>query len=114
MSSCIFCRIAAGEIPAQKVDETPEVLAFRDLHPQAPTHILLTPKQHVAASAAELGPAHGALLGELFGLAARIAEREGLARGWRLVTNVGRDGGQTVEHIHVHLLGGRALTWPPG
>ncbi len=114
MSNCIFCRIAAGEIPAQKVDETEQVLAFRDLHPQAPIHVLLIPKEHVAASAAGLGPEHGALLGDLFALAARIAEREGLDQGWRLVTNVGRHGGQTVDHIHVHLLGGRPMTWPPG
>jgi histidine triad (HIT) family protein len=96
MTECIFCRIAAGEIPSQRVDETPEVLAFRDLNPQAPSHVLLIPKRHVASSAA------------------RIAEREGLDRGWRLVTNVGAHGGQTVHHLHLHLLGGRPFQWPPG
>ena len=114
MTECIFCRIAGGEIPAQRVDETAHVLAFRDLQPQAPTHVLLIPREHVAGSAAELGAPHAGLLGELFGLAARIAEREGLERGWRLVTNVGPDGGQSVAHLHFHLLGGRAMTWPPG
>jgi histidine triad (HIT) family protein len=111
---CLFCRIVAGSIPSHKVDESAGVLAFRDVNPQAPSHVLLIPKQHVAASAAELGPAHGALLGELFELAARIAERERLDRGWRLVTNVGEHAGQTVHHLHVHLLGGRPMSWPPG
>lgn len=114
MSDCLFCRIAAGGIPAERVDESEHALAFRDIHPQAPTHVLLIPKRHVAASAAELGPDHAALLGDLFALAARIAEREGLEKGWRLVTNVGEHGGQTVHHLHFHLLGGRALGWPPG
>ena len=114
MTDCLFCRIAAGEIPCTRVDETDRVLAFRDIQPQAPTHVLLIPKQHAAVSAADLGPAHAELLGEMFGLAARIAEREGLTDGWRLVTNVGPDAGQTVHHLHVHLLGGRAMGWPPG
>ncbi|HYM81751.1 MAG TPA: histidine triad nucleotide-binding protein [Candidatus Limnocylindria bacterium] len=114
MDDCLFCKIALGRIPSDKVDETEHVLAFRDVDPRAPTHVLLIPKQHVAASAAELGAEHGALLGDLFGLAARIAEREGLARGWRLVTNVGEHAGQSVHHLHVHLLGGRPMAWPPG
>jgi len=114
MSECVFCRIVAGAIPAQKVDESPRVLAFRDLKPAAPTHVLLIPKQHLVASAADLEPAHGELLGELFALAARIAQREGLENGWRLVTNVGRDAGQSVFHLHVHLIGGRPMGWPPG
>jgi histidine triad (HIT) family protein len=114
MNDCIFCRIVEGTIPSQKVDETAGVLAFRDTKPAAPTHVLLIPKQHVVASAADLGPAHGTLLGELFALASRIAKREGLENGWRLVTNVGHDAGQSVLHLHVHLLGGRALGWPPG
>src|SRR5258705_12383773 len=111
---CIFCRIARGDVPSQRVDETALVFAFRDAAPQAPTHVLLIPRQHVAASAAELGPEHAELLGELFGLAARIAASEGLSRGWRLVSNVGADAGQTVPHLHLHLLGGRAMQWPPG
>ena len=114
MSDCIFCRIASGEIPSQRVDETPRALAFRDLSPQAPTHVLLIPREHVASSAAEVGVHHSELLGELFDLAARVARSEGLERGWRLVTNVGPDGGQSVGHLHFHLLGGRAMQWPPG
>ena len=86
----------------------------KDIQPQAPTHVLLIPKQHVAASAAEIGLEHGALLGELFAMAARIAQREGLAKGWRLVTNVGPEAGQSVHHLHLHLLGGRPMHWPPG
>lgn len=114
MSACIFCRIAAGELPTSKVDETDQVLAFRDMSPQAPTHVLLIPKQHLADSAEALGPEHGAMLGELFTLASRIARAEGLEGGWRLVTNVGPGAGQSVFHLHFHLLGGRTMTWPPG
>jgi histidine triad (HIT) family protein len=111
---CIFCKIAAGEIPAQRVAETDGVLAFRDNNPQAPTHVLIIPKQHVVESAAGLGAEHGKLLGEIFALASKVAHDEGLAKGWRLVTNVGQDAGQTVLHLHVHLLGGRPMGWPPG
>ena len=93
--------------------ETDQVLAFRDIDPRAPTHVLLIPKQHVA-SAADLEAKHGALLAELFTLAARIAREEGLGGGWRLVTNVGPDAGQSVHHLHLHLLGGRSMSWPPG
>lgn len=114
MSDCLFCRIARGEIPSTRVAETAHVLAFRDIQPAAPTHVLLVPKEHVASSAAELRASHAPLLGELFELAARIAADEGLADGWRLVTNVGKHGGQSVAHLHVHLLGGRAMQWPPG
>jgi histidine triad (HIT) family protein len=114
MNDCLFCRIASGDIPADRVAETEHVLAFRDIQPQAPTHVLLIPKVHVADSAAAIGPGHAALLAEMFELAAGIAADEGLARGWRLVTNVGADGGQSVRHLHLHLLGGRALGWPPG
>lgn len=111
---CLFCKIAAGQIPCNKVDETENVLAFRDIDPKAPTHVLLIPKTHVAASAADIGPDQGALMGELFELAGRIARAEGLDDGWRLVTNVGAQAGQTVFHLHVHLLGGRPMQWPPG
>jgi histidine triad (HIT) family protein len=114
MQDCIFCRIARGEIPSQKVDETAHVVAFRDIQPQAPTHVLLISREHIAPSAAELTTEHGAVLGELFELAARVAKREGLEGGWRLVTNVGPDAGQTVPHLHFHLLGGRFMKWPPG
>jgi len=114
MTDCIFCRIARGEIPSTKVAENAHALAFRDLNPQAPTHVLLIPKQHVADSAAQLGPAHAPVLAALFELAAQVAKSEKLDRGWRLVTNVGAHGGQTVPHLHLHLLGGRAMQWPPG
>jgi histidine triad (HIT) family protein len=114
VSECIFCQIAAGKIPAKKVGETTHVLAFRDNNPQAPTHVLLIPKEHVADSAADLGPQHATMLNELFALAQQIARDERLELGWRLVTNVGPEAGQSVFHLHVHLLGGRALRWPPG
>ncbi len=114
MTDCLFCRIAGGELGAEKVDESEQVLAFRDIRPVAPIHVLLIPKRHVAESVAELGAAHGELLGELFALAANVAKREGLDSGWRLVTNVGPDAGQSVHHLHIHLLGGRKLGWPPG
>lgn len=114
MSDCIFCKIASGTIPAAKVAESEHALAFRDLNPQAPVHVLLIPKRHVADSAADLDAGHAALLADLFALAARVARDEKLDAGWRLVTNVGGDAGQTVFHLHVHLLGGRAMGWPPG
>ncbi len=114
MTDCIFCRIASGEIPSQRVDETDRVVCFRDIQPQAPTHVLLIPREHVASSAAELDTRHAGLLGEIFELAARVARAERLEQGWRLVTNVGAGAGQTVPHLHFHLLGGRALRWPPG
>lgn len=110
---CLFCRITAGEIPATKLHEDAEVVAIRDINPQAPTHVLVLPVTHIA-SAADLTAADGPLLGRLFSVAAEIARAEGLDGGWRLVTNVGRDGGQSVDHLHLHLLGGRPMTWPPG
>jgi len=114
MPDCLFCKIARGEIPSQKVDETENVLAFRDIDPQAPTHVLLIPKEHIVGSAADLGPEHAALLGELFTLAGKIARAEGLEHGWRLLTNVGDHAGQSVAHLHLHLIGGRQMRWPPG
>jgi histidine triad (HIT) family protein len=114
MSDCIFCKIAAGTIPSTKVEESANVYAFRDIQPQAPTHVLLIPKKHLVASAADIGSEHGAVLAEVFALAARIARSERLQGGWRLVTNVGPDAGQSVLHLHFHLLGGRAMQWPPG
>ena len=110
---CLFCRIAAGQIPATKLHEDADVLAIRDINPQAPTHVLVIPVVHIA-SAADLTDADGPLLGRLFSIAAEIARSEGLDGGWRLVTNVGRDGGQSVDHLHLHVLGGRPMTWPPG
>ena len=111
---CLFCRIAAGTIPSDTLHEDDLVVAFRDIAPRAPTHILLIPRRHIA-SAAELTEADGPLLGRLFGVAAQLARTGGIAdSGYRLVSNVGRWGGQTVDHLHVHLMGGRAFDWPPG
>ncbi|HEX8351527.1 MAG TPA: histidine triad nucleotide-binding protein [Pyrinomonadaceae bacterium] len=112
--TCIFCKIVAGEIPAAKVYEDERALAFRDINPQAPTHALVIPRAHVAS----LNDASGsdeALLGHLLVVAARVAREAGHAdSGFRTVINTGADAGQTVFHIHVHVLGGRALKWPPG
>jgi histidine triad (HIT) family protein len=113
-SSCLFCRIAAREIPADIVRESERVVAFRDVNPQAPTHILLIPKEHVT-SVAELGENHAGVLSDIMQAAAQLARADGIAdSGWRLVTNVGADAGQTVFHLHFHLLGGRSMGWPPG
>jgi histidine triad (HIT) family protein len=111
---CPFCRIAADEIPSRRVYEDELVIAFHDVAPRAPTHILIVPRRHIA-SALELGDADGPLLGRLFRAAAEVARGQGLAEeGYRLVSNVGPWGGQTVEHLHLHLLGGRRFEWPPG
>ena len=110
---CLFCKIVAGSIPAKRLYETPEVLAFPDLHPQAPVHVLVIPKRHLASHAHAL-PEDAALLGTLLTEAGTIARAQGLDGGYRLVVNTGPDGGQTVDHLHVHLLGGRAMGWPPG
>lgn len=114
MEGCLFCAIAEGSIPSERVAETERVLAFRDINPAAPTHVLLIPKEHVADSAADVHAQHGEMLAELFEVAASIARTEALEEGWRLVTNVGAGAGQTVFHLHVHLLGGRPFGWPPG
>ena len=111
--SCLFCKIVAGEIPSKKVFEDDLTYAFRDINPQAPTHILIVPRKHIA-SLAETEAADRDLLGYLHLVAARIADGQGLSKGFRTVINTGPDGGQTVDHLHVHLLGGRAMTWPPG
>jgi histidine triad (HIT) family protein len=114
MDDCLFCKIVAGEIPSDAVFVSERSYAFRDLNPHAPTHVLVVPKEHVA-HAGELTAAHGALLGDLFETAAAVAGIEGLAEpGYRLVLNVGDDAGNTVPHLHLHLLGGRKLGWPPG
>lgn len=112
-SDCLFCRMASGEIPVDRLHEDDLVFAIRDINPQAPTHVLVIPVAHVA-SAAELSAADGPLPGRLFEVAAAIARDEGLDGGFRLVTNIGPDGGQSVGHLHVHLLGGRRMAWPPG
>jgi diadenosine tetraphosphate (Ap4A) HIT family hydrolase len=112
--SCLFCRIIAGDIPARKVHEDDLVVAIDDINPVAPVHQLLMPRQHVS-SAAELGEADAPMLGRLFAVAARLAAEAGLPeRGYRLVSNVGADAGQSVPHLHVHLVGGRRFAWPPG
>jgi histidine triad (HIT) family protein len=110
---CLFCKIIAGEIPSQKVFEDDLTYAFRDINSQAPTHVLIVPRKHIA-SLAESGAEDQELLGYLHLVAARIAVSEELANGFRTVINTGNDGGQTVEHLHVHLLGGRPMGWPPG
>jgi histidine triad (HIT) family protein len=113
-SSCVFCRIAAREIPADIVRESDRIVAFRDTNPQAPTHILIIPKEHIA-SIAEVEDRHGDLMADVAQAATQLAEAEGIAdSGWRLVTNVGAEAGQTVYHLHLHLLGGRRMGWPPG
>jgi histidine triad (HIT) family protein len=112
-ADCLFCRMAAGQIQVARLHQDDLVFAIRDIHPQAPTHVLIVPKEHIA-SAADLNEDSGPLLGRLFAVAADIARREGLDGGWRLVTNVGPDAGQSVAHLHQHLLGGRAMAWPPG
>ncbi len=113
MSDCLFCAIVAGEIPATVVHETDDVVAFRDISPQAPTHVVVVPRTHYA-DVAELSAADPALAGRLLATGAAVADAEGLSDGYRFVLNTGRDGGQTVFHVHLHVLGGRALTWPPG
>jgi histidine triad (HIT) family protein len=114
MSDCLFCAIAAGDIPATIVHSDDDVVAFRDIDPQAPTHILVIPRVHYA-NARELGESDAALAGRLMAVAGELAESEGVAAdGYRIVTNTGAGAGQSVDHVHFHLLGGRPLTWPPG
>ncbi|HEY2743316.1 MAG TPA: histidine triad nucleotide-binding protein [Polyangia bacterium] len=113
MSDCIFCKIVDGTIPAKIVTQDDRAVAFRDSNPQAPTHVLVIPKKHIA-SLNELDDADAALVGHLHVVAKKIALDEGLADGWRTVFNTGKHAGQTVFHIHLHVLGGRALGWPPG
>jgi histidine triad (HIT) family protein len=113
VTDCPFCGIVAGTIPADVLHDTEDVLAFRDLNPQAPTHLLIVPKEHLE-SLEELTDDHGDLLTHLVAAANHLAKTEGLGQGWRLVANVGPQGGQTVFHLHLHLLGGRPMTWPPG
>jgi histidine triad (HIT) family protein len=109
---CIFCRIARGEIPAQMLANNKDIVAFRDSNPQAPVHILIVPKKHIASLD---DTADSYLLGQMVSLAAAIARQEKIAKsGYRTVINTGKDGGQSVDHLHLHLLGGRHMTWPPG
>lgn len=114
MPDCLFCRLAAGEIPASIVYEDAQLVAFKDITPQAPTHVLIIPRRHIA-TLNDLGAGDEALVGEMTRRAAAIAKEQGLAeRGYRVVFNCNADAGQTVFHIHMHLLGGRRLGWPPG
>jgi histidine triad (HIT) family protein len=110
---CIFCKIVADEIPSKKVMEDEHILAFHDVAPQAPTHILLIPKKHIA-SLAQAGSSDHAVLGHLLVKAGEIAREQGLSRGYRVVISTGPEGGQTVDHLHLHVLGGRQMHWPPG
>ncbi len=113
MADCLFCKIAAGEIPSTKVYEDEFVYAFLDIEPQAPFHAIIIPKEHIG-SAAEINEKNSGLIAKVFEAAAKIAENEKLDNGFRIVNNCGTDGGQTVGHIHFHLLARRNLAWPPG
>ena len=114
MADCFFCRLAAGEIPASIVYEDAQLVAFKDITPQAPTHVLVIPRRHIA-TLNDLGPEDEALVGAMTRRAVAIAKEQGLAeRGYRVLFNCNADAGQTVFHIHMHLLGGRRLGWPPG
>lgn len=112
--TCLFCKIIAGEIPSDTVFEDDTIVAFNDINPVAPVHQLLVPRRHVQ-SAAELSEADAPMLGRLFAAAAELAREAGLPeKGYRLVTNIGPEAGQSVPHLHVHLIGGRRMAWPPG
>jgi histidine triad (HIT) family protein len=113
VTDCLFCRIANKELDSDIVIESDNLVAFRDINPAAPTHVLVIPKEHVS-SATELGGAHSEVLVEMFQTMAKIASDEGLEGGFRIVTNVGPDAGQSVPHLHFHLIGGRNMAWPPG
>ena len=114
MQDCLFCRVVAGEMDTELVHSSDNVVAFKDINPQAPVHLLIIPKEHIE-SAKRLNEDHADLTAEIFETAAHLAEANEVDRtGWRLVTNVGPDAGQSVHHLHFHLLGGRKLGWPPG
>jgi histidine triad (HIT) family protein len=115
MADCLFCKVVAGEIPARIVKRTADVVAFQDTDPKAPVHVLVVPTRHVPAVRNAGGPEGEALLGRLLAFSAEVAGELGLdGRGYRIVTNTGPDAGQSVEHLHLHVLGGRKLGWPPG
>ncbi|WDM02821.1 histidine triad nucleotide-binding protein [Alicyclobacillus cycloheptanicus] len=114
MEDCLFCKIVKGELPSEKVLETDDVLAFQDIRPTAPVHVLLIPKKHIP-SAHHIQPEDAELIGRIHLAAQQVAEKVGVAKdGYRLVTNIGFHGQQTVHHLHYHLVGGRQLQWPPG
>ena len=110
---CLFCKIVSKDVPAQVVLDHDDVLAFRDVNPQAPTHVLVIPKQHLASLEA-VTDGHRDLLASLVSAANEVAREDGVGGAWRLVTNIGRGAGQSVDHLHLHVLGGRGFTWPPG
>ena len=110
---CVFCKIVSGEIPSKKAYEDDKVLAFFDLEPQAPVHILIIPKEHIE-SVDRVNSQNSQIIGYIFEIAAKLAKEFGLSKGYRIVSNCGEDGGQTVGHLHFHLLGGRFMQWPPG
>lgn len=110
---CLFCKIIGGEIPSNKVYEDDTVFAFKDIDPQAPVHILIVPKEHIA-SAKDINETNSAVVAHIFEVAAKIAKEEGLDDGYRIVNNCGDSAGQTVKHLHFHLMGGREFTWPAG
>jgi histidine triad (HIT) family protein len=113
--NCLFCKIGAGEIPSDRVYEDDQVVVFRDITPRAPTHVLAIPRRHVPSiHALTDAPADTGLLAGLFAAMRTVADKAGLENGYRIVTNVGPAGGQSVPHLHFHLLGGRSMTWPPG
>ena len=112
-ADCLFCKVAAGEVHADVVHQTATTVAFRDIAPQAPTHVLVIPRHH-HRNAVALGAAEPDVLIDLFAAAGRVAEQEGLDNGYRLVLNTGPDANQTVDHAHLHVIGGRSMGWPPG
>jgi histidine triad (HIT) family protein len=115
MADCLFCKIVNGEIPARIVKRSGDALAFRDIDARAPVHVLVIPTRHLAAARDAKGAEGEKLLGRLLAFAAEVAKDEGLdADGYRIVTNTGKNAGQSVDHLHFHLLGGRKLSWPPG
>jgi histidine triad (HIT) family protein len=113
MSDCLFCKIVAGDIPSNKVHEDEDLIAFRDINPQAPVHLLVVPKRHIAGLD-DAGDEHAALLGRILTTMKRLAADQGIEGAYRVVNNCGERAGQSVFHIHFHLLGGRAMGWPPG
>ena len=113
MADCLFCKIIAGEIPSKKVYEDETCYAFYDIDPQAPVHFLVVPKQHISGPSA-VNEANCAVIGHIYAVIAKLADELGLKDGYRVVANDGKDGGQTVGHLHFHVLAGRSLAWPPG
>jgi histidine triad (HIT) family protein len=113
-SDCLFCKIVSGDVPATVVRDRPRTLAFRDINPQAPTHVLVIPREHIE-SLNDAAPGDEAVLGRLLRLGSKIANQQGIAEnGYRTVINTGPESGQTVWHLHLHILGGRTMNWPPG